>query len=148
MVDYFLIDNSTNNPERKLLDSLAHRALTSPFLSFFGKYSYCLYVAHQPLMILFVKIGIHTDKLTGVLGSKFLAVLAVNVLAAAFSVAIALLSWNLYEKQWLKLKDLPFLNRQAESRLGEKSGTAARLTNSQPPCRVTRSETIGGEGRI
>lgn len=95
--------------------SLAHRALTSPFLSFFGKYSYCLYVAHQPLMILFVKIGIHTDKLTGILGSKILAVLAVNVLAVVFSVAIALLSWNLYEKQWLKLKDLPFLNRQAET---------------------------------
>lgn len=72
-------------------------------------------VAASSGVVLFVKIGIHTDKLTGILGSKILAVLAVNVLAGVFSVAIALLSWNLYQKQWLKLKDLPFLNRQAEA---------------------------------
>jgi peptidoglycan/LPS O-acetylase OafA/YrhL len=95
--------------------SLAFRFLNSPFLKFFGKYSYCLYVCHQPLMILFVKLGIHSDHLTGVLGNKFLAAVAVNGLAFAFSIAIALASWNLYEKQWLKLKDLPFLHREAEA---------------------------------
>jgi peptidoglycan/LPS O-acetylase OafA/YrhL len=95
--------------------SLVNRSLTSPFLKFFGKYSYGLYVFHQPLMILFVKIGIHTDRLTGILGNKFLAVVAVNGLAFAFSIAIALASWNLYEKHWLKLKDLSFLQREAEA---------------------------------
>ena len=95
--------------------SLAFRSLNSPFLKFFGKYSYCLYVAHQPLMILFVKVGIHTDRLTGVLGNKVLAVVVMNGLAFAVSIAIALLSWNLYEKQWLKLKELPFLHREAEA---------------------------------
>jgi peptidoglycan/LPS O-acetylase OafA/YrhL len=96
-------------------ESLVHRSLTSPFLKFFGKYSYCLYVVHQPLMILYGKIGIHTDKLTGVLGSKVLAVLAVNALGLSVSVAIALVSWNLYEKQWLKLKELPVMRRAAEA---------------------------------
>jgi peptidoglycan/LPS O-acetylase OafA/YrhL len=66
-------------------------------------------------MILFVKIGIHTDRLSGVLGNKVLAVLVMNGLAFAVSIAIALLSWNLYEKQWLKLKELPFLHREAEA---------------------------------
>ena len=95
--------------------SPVNRSLTSPFLGFFGKYSYGLYVFHQPLMILFGKIGIHTDRLTGILGNKLLAVLAVNGLAFAFSIAIALASWNLYEKHWLKLKDLSFLQREAEA---------------------------------
>jgi len=72
-------------------------------------------VAHQPLMILFVKIGIQSDRLTGVLGNKMLAVLVMNGLAFAVSISIALLSWNLYEKQWLKLKELPFLHREAEA---------------------------------
>ncbi len=96
-------------------ESFVYRSLTSPFLKFFGKYSYGLYVFHQPLMILYAKVGIHTDRLTGVLGSKLLAVLAVNGMAFAVSIVIALLSWNLYEKQWLKLKDLPLLQRAAES---------------------------------
>ena len=72
-------------------------------------------MAHQPLMILFVKIGIQSDRLTGVLGNKMLAVLVMNGLAFAVSISIALLSWNLYEKQWLKLKELPFLHREAEA---------------------------------
>jgi peptidoglycan/LPS O-acetylase OafA/YrhL len=43
-----------------------------------------------------------------------LAVLLVNVIAFAMSIAIALVSWNLFEKQWLKLKYLPFLQREDE----------------------------------
>jgi peptidoglycan/LPS O-acetylase OafA/YrhL len=92
-----------------------NRSLTSPFLKFFGKYSYGLYVFHQPLMIALVKAGIHTDKLTGALGSKLLAIITVNAVAFAGPIAIALLSWHLYEKHWLKLKDLSFLQREAEA---------------------------------
>ena len=96
-------------------ESLANRSLSSPFLKFFGKYSYCLYICHQPLIALGAKIGLHSDRLAGILGNRFLAVVAVNGIAFAISIVIALASWNLFEKQFLKLKDLPFLQRVAEA---------------------------------
>jgi len=91
--------------------SLTHRALSSQFLRFFGKYSYCLYICHQPLIIIGAKIGLHSDRLAAVLGNKFLGILAVNGIAFLITIAIALASWNLFEKHWLKLKGLPFLQR-------------------------------------
>jgi peptidoglycan/LPS O-acetylase OafA/YrhL len=90
-------------------ESFAHRFLSSPFLRFFGKYSYGLYVCHLPLIIIGAKIGLHSDKLAAVFGNKFLAILAVNGIGFLIAIAIALASWNLFEKHWLKLKNLPFL---------------------------------------
>jgi peptidoglycan/LPS O-acetylase OafA/YrhL len=85
--------------------------LSSPFLRFFGKYSYCLYICHLPLIVIAAKVGLHSDRLTEVLGNRFAAIVAVNAIAFIIAIAIALASWNLFEKQWLKLKDLPFLQR-------------------------------------
>lgn len=93
-------------------ESPVHRVLGSSFLRFFGKYSYCLYVCHAPLIIFFAKVGLNADHFTELLHNKFLAVVGVNFVAFAFTIAIALASWNLFEKQWLKLKDLPSLRRE------------------------------------
>ncbi len=92
-------------------EGLTHQFLSSPFLRFFGRYSYCLYICHLPLIIVGAKIGLHSDRLAAVLGNKLLAIIAVNGIAFLIAVAIALASWNLFEKHWLKLKDLPFLQR-------------------------------------
>ena len=92
-------------------EGLTHRFLSSPFLRFFGRYSYCLYICHLPLIIVGAKIGLHSDRLAAVLGNKLLAIIAVNGIAFLIAIAIALASWNLFEKHWLKLKDLPFLQR-------------------------------------
>lgn len=88
--------------------SLANRFLSSPFLRFFGKYSYCLYICHQPFIVVFAKVGLRSDKLTEILGNKFLAIVALNGIVFAAATVIALASWHLFEKHWLKLKDLPF----------------------------------------
>jgi peptidoglycan/LPS O-acetylase OafA/YrhL len=93
-------------------ESPVHRFLGSPFLRFFGKYSYCMYICHLPIIVFFAKIGLHSDRLTERLHNQLLAVVAVNGIAFAATIAISLASWNLFEKQWLKLKDLPFLRRQ------------------------------------
>ena len=90
-------------------ESLMNRFLSSPFLRFFGKYSYCLYICHNPFIVVFAKVGLRSDNLTEILGNKFLAIVALNAIVFAAAIVIALASWNLFEKHWLKLKDLPFL---------------------------------------
>jgi peptidoglycan/LPS O-acetylase OafA/YrhL len=88
---------------------MAYRLTASPLLCFFGTYSYCLYVCHQPLIILMARSGFNASRLTAVLHSRVLAILAVNGVALALTVAVALASWHLFEKQFLKLKELPQL---------------------------------------
>jgi peptidoglycan/LPS O-acetylase OafA/YrhL len=93
-------------------ENVMHRILGSSFLRFFGKYSYCLYICHLPLIVFFTKFGLNSDHFVHKLHNQLLAILAVNAIAFAMSIAVALVSWNLYEKQWLKLKDLPILRRE------------------------------------
>jgi peptidoglycan/LPS O-acetylase OafA/YrhL len=89
------------------------RMLGSGFLRFFGKYSYCLYVVHLPLIAFFAKAGFNTERLASKLHhSQLLAVLMVNAVGFGISIAVAYASWHLYEKQWLKLKNLPALRRR------------------------------------
>jgi peptidoglycan/LPS O-acetylase OafA/YrhL len=93
-------------------ETLGHRLLASSFLRFFGKYSYCLYICHLPVIVIFAKAGLNCAHLVGKLHSELLSVLAVDSVAFAVSITIAFLSWHLYEKQWLKLKNLRGLRRE------------------------------------
>jgi peptidoglycan/LPS O-acetylase OafA/YrhL len=98
--------------------SVLHRSLSSPFLRFFGKYSYCLYVCHVPFIVFCAKAGLQSSYLENFLHSKFLAILVMNGIGFASTTAIALTSWNLFEKQFLKLKDLPLLQREERPPIG------------------------------
>ena len=84
--------------------SLAHKSASAPILRFFGKYSYCLYVVHQPVSLVLRKGGVTFDRLTGMLHNQALAIVAVNTAAFAISIALAYLSWHAFEKHFLKLK--------------------------------------------
>ena len=88
-----------------------HRLLALPVLRFFGKYSYCLYVCHLPIIVVFAKAGLNCGHLVPLLHSELLSVAAVDGIALAVSIAVAMASWHLYEKQWLKLKNLRALQR-------------------------------------
>lgn len=93
--------------------SRARQIVGSPPLRFFGKYSYCLYVCHLPIIATLAKAGFSSDQLARRLHtSDFLGALLVNAIGFAVSLTVALVSWHLYEKQWLKLKDLPALRRK------------------------------------
>ena len=77
----------------------------SRLLRFFGKYSYGLYVFHYPLipvLILFFPM----ERITACFGSVFLGKIAYIAAAIAASLVLAMLSWHLYEKHFLKLKDV------------------------------------------
>ena len=78
--------------------------VASPILRFFGRYSYALYVFHHPL--LWFKPAFSLAFVPTVFGSQLPAYLLWLVISIGASVAIALVSWHLLEKQFLKLKQL------------------------------------------
>lgn len=99
-------------------ESFLRRFLSSPFLRFFGKYSYCLYVCHVPFIVFCARAGLQSDYLARLLHNRFLAVVVLNGIGFVSTTTIALMSWNLFEKQFLKLKDLPFLQREERRPIG------------------------------
>ncbi len=80
------------------------RLIGSRFLRFFGKYSYGLYVFHWMLLPSFKKF-FPAEQLIARLGSPLAGQLSYIVLAIGMSVVAAQLSWHLFEKHFLGLKD-------------------------------------------
>ena len=79
-----------------------------PVLRFFGKYSYAIYVFHHPLLwfnpnALF---RINFSGIPTVFGSRLPAYALWLVMMVGLTILMALVSWNLWEKQFLKLKHL------------------------------------------
>jgi peptidoglycan/LPS O-acetylase OafA/YrhL len=100
---------------RLLLVALLLRALSAPegapdarffrsrFMAFLGKYSYGIYVYHHFLS--YYATTTHTlPRLTEKLGSLLLALLVQQGVGIALSIAIAWLSYELFEKHFLRLK--------------------------------------------
>jgi peptidoglycan/LPS O-acetylase OafA/YrhL len=78
------------------------RIMASPVLRFFGAYSYALYVFHQPLR--YFRPVFSLDFVPTVFGSQLPAYLLWLVISIGATVAVALLSWHVLEKQFLKMK--------------------------------------------
>lgn len=79
------------------------RIFSSRTMRFFGKYSYGLYVFHFLYGYLLLRYST-VDVVSRWLGSEALAILTQAMLATSLAVVIAFLSYNLYEKHFLKLK--------------------------------------------
>ncbi len=80
----------------------AGRILGGRALRFFGKYSYALYIFHV-LIVPPIREWVSPVKLSGSIGA--FGGLVVHILACyAVSIVLALLSWHLFEKWFLKLK--------------------------------------------
>jgi peptidoglycan/LPS O-acetylase OafA/YrhL len=67
-----------------------------------GKYSYGLYVFH-PMLVPVVREWVSPTAMAGRIGA-FPALLVHIAACFAVSIGVALLSWHLYEKHFLKLK--------------------------------------------
>ena len=92
-----LIISLSDNPK-----SFASRFFSSKFLTFFGKYSYSMYVFHFPLLFFFVpqvRNFINRFEGSGVTGF-FVA----GILGIMLTVLISLLTWQIIEKPILGLK--------------------------------------------
>lgn len=79
------------------------RIWNSPFLRFFGKYSYAMYVFQLPLIAAMSPI-LTPEGLCTRLGSVFLGRLLYIVLMTTVTTGAALYSWHLFEKHFLALK--------------------------------------------
>lgn len=85
-------------------DQLLGRAFSANWLRFLGKYSYGIYVIHSFIhhaMMDAYPIG-RIKPMVG--GSYWLAYGVYLAVATSLSIGLALLSWHLYEKHFLKLK--------------------------------------------
>ena len=84
--------------------NLYRRALENRVLRSYGKYSYAIYIFHWGLSeLLFARIA-PLDALSTRLGSQDVALAIRVIIVAVVSWGIGWLSWNLYEKHFLKLK--------------------------------------------
>ena len=101
-----------------------------------GKYSYALYVFHLPLAFALNRFGFGVQSFPRIADSEIPGAIAFTVICMTGSLLIALLSWNLYEKHFLKLKRF-FPRREGDitnmSRASEMPDPGLQTTLSGPP---------------
>jgi peptidoglycan/LPS O-acetylase OafA/YrhL len=84
--------------------SVLERVFSNRALIFLGVYSYGIYVFHHPLLVFAGTHGIGANLLPTVLGSKLPALAVVVAVGGAVTIAIAMLSYHLFEMRFLRMK--------------------------------------------
>lgn len=84
--------------------SRTSRVLSSRVLTFFGRYSYGLYVLHSPLLFLMLRPHFSGASVPPIHGSVLPGVLLFATFGIGLSILLALVSWHLWERPFLELK--------------------------------------------
>jgi peptidoglycan/LPS O-acetylase OafA/YrhL len=84
--------------------ALTRRVLSTPPLVFFGRYSYGIYVLHNPLLVWLRGRGFSAHSVPLVLGSQLPGELLFATAGMAATITLALLSWYCLEQPLLRLK--------------------------------------------
>jgi peptidoglycan/LPS O-acetylase OafA/YrhL len=84
--------------------SILQRVSSHAALRFFGRYSYAIYLFHQPMILALGGIGLSTAIVPAVWGSNWPGGLLFVLIATAASLGASLVSWHLWEKHFLRLK--------------------------------------------
>ena len=97
-------------PGRAIHTVFSHRPLMA-----LGRYSYALYLVHLPVAVVLMQRLDIVGGTPTIGGSAMPGIAAYCVVAGALSFSIAWLSWHLWEKQFLKMKEwFPYSRREAE----------------------------------
>ena len=84
---------------------MLNRAFRHPALTFLGKYSYAMYCLHPLTQVALKGIGFTAHSFPIIGGSVLPAVAAYGLVAFALTTALALISWQLLEQPFLRLKE-------------------------------------------
>lgn len=85
--------------------SLLVRILSNRVLRIFGKYSYCIYLWHLPIHLYLTQgLRLYPYRFPTLFGSQIIGQTILYAALIGLSLLAAILSWNLFEKQFLKLK--------------------------------------------
>jgi peptidoglycan/LPS O-acetylase OafA/YrhL len=85
--------------------ALARTAGSTP-MRMFGRYSYAMYMFNVPVAFLAQRFGFGGDRLPVVAGMQWPRALLFFAMLLTATTTLAFISWNVYEKHFLKLKDL------------------------------------------
>jgi peptidoglycan/LPS O-acetylase OafA/YrhL len=99
-----------------LMGSLGGRLMSSGFLRFFGKYSYAIYLFHLPVRAVIRDSWFGDAQFRTLPGSPYLWQGVFYLVATLAVIPLALLSWHLWEKHFLRLKRYFEAGRRRESR--------------------------------
>lgn len=80
------------------------RTLAARPLTLLGRFSYCMYFVHYPVSAVLRDVLLRRVSVPLVLGSSLPAQWCFDALAIGATLAVAWLSWHLYEKHFLRLK--------------------------------------------
>ena len=108
------------------------RVLSAAPLRALGKYSYSLYIFHHPVALLLVSLGISATIVPRMGGLALPGAIVYSAIAGTISLILAIVSWHLYEKHFLKLKD-HFVHERIEIR-----PEAVRTLDPIPPAKAGR----------
>jgi len=79
-------------------------ALSLPALRWLGRYSYATYLVHLPVVVLMARNVDFGDAIPAMAGSTLVGEMVFDLAAAAITLSIAWLSWQVWESPFLKLK--------------------------------------------
>lgn len=85
--------------------SVLARVFGSRILRSFGRYSYAMYLVHQPLILALAGIGLTAAIFPPILGSMWPSEVLVFLIETLATTALAFVSWHLWEQPFLRLKE-------------------------------------------
>ena len=85
-------------------ESRAHGVLANPTLRWLGRYSYATYLFHAPIATLLARKADFIGNTPPLFGTSFPGEAIFVVVAGSISLAVAWLSWRVWESHFLKLK--------------------------------------------
>jgi peptidoglycan/LPS O-acetylase OafA/YrhL len=91
-----------DTPERP---SLFGRVCRHPALRFLGKYSYAIYCFHPLVQEVLERFGVTSRTYPGITGGPRPTLMAYSITVVLITIGISLLSWSLFEKHFLRLKE-------------------------------------------
>jgi peptidoglycan/LPS O-acetylase OafA/YrhL len=107
------------------------RTFTFPGLTILGRYSYAMYLFHLPIAHFVLVFMCKQDIVMPVLHSQLLGELIFVAISTLLTLALALISWNVMEKHFIKLKEFFDPGRPGPRRTGKHTGLQPEIP--QPP---------------